>query len=249
MGSGSQATRGVADLILIQDSFGALAAAVEEGNRIRNGMHGILRLFLTRISAVGLVIVSSLVIGYFPIELRNASAITLFTVGVPSVLLAAWAPQGRRSMEGLTQTLRSFVVPAAVISSFAGLGVFYGSLYLLAPDSPNFGASPEHLGVARSALTMFLVMSGLLLVVFVAPPNRFFAVIEPETDDNRPALLAIALALGFFIVAELEIGRALFDLRPLPAMVLGLVAAFTIAWLLLVRAVWRTRLLDRFLAA
>jgi hypothetical protein len=74
-------------------------------------------------------------------------------------------------------------------------------------------------------------------------------VIEPETPDNRPALLAIALALGFFIVAELPLGRALFDLRPLPAIVVGLVAAFTLAWLLLVRVVWRTHLLDRFLAA
>ena len=144
---------------------------------------------------------------------------------------------------------RSFVVPAAVISSIAGLGVFYGALYLLAPESGAVGATVEHLGIARTALTMFLVMSGLLLVVFVAPPNRFFAVIEPETDDNRPALLAVALALGFFLVVELPFGRTLFDLRPVPAMVIGLVAAFTVAWLLLVRVVWRTRLLDRFLAA
>jgi cation-transporting ATPase E len=248
MGSGSQATRGVADLILLDDSFAALAAAVEEGNRIRNGMHGILRLFLTRITAVGLVIMSSLVIGYFPIELRNASAITLFTVGVPSVLLAAWAPPGRRPLESLPSTLSRFVVPAALVSSIAGLGVFYGTMQLLAAGLP-LGATPEIVSVARTALTMFLVMSGLLLVVFVAPPSRFFAVIEPETPDNRPALLAIALALGFFVVSELPMGRTIFDLRPLPASVLLLVAAFVIVWLLVVRVVWGKRLLERFLAA
>src|SRR4029077_12717741 len=38
MQSGSQATRGVADLILTNDSFAALAPAVLEGQRIRNGM-------------------------------------------------------------------------------------------------------------------------------------------------------------------------------------------------------------------
>jgi len=47
MGAGTQATKGVADLILLDDSFGSLASAVEEGNRIRNGMQDILRLSLT----------------------------------------------------------------------------------------------------------------------------------------------------------------------------------------------------------
>ena len=248
MGSGSQATRGVADLILLDDSFVALAAAVEEGNRIRNGMHAILRLFLTRIAAVGLVIVSSLVIGHFPIELRNASAITLFTVGIPSLMLAAWAPPGRRVLEPLARTLRRFVVPAALVSSLAGLGVFYGTLVLLAPGGAVTAPSPEAVSTARSALTTFLVMAGLLLVVFVAPPTHFFAVVEPETPDRRPALLATALAVGFFVVTELPLGRTIFDMRPLPAVVVGLVATCTIIWLLTVRIVWRKRLLDRFLA-
>ena len=56
MGSGSQATRGVADLVLMQDSFAAVAQAVEEGQRILNGMQDILKLFLTRIATVGLVV-------------------------------------------------------------------------------------------------------------------------------------------------------------------------------------------------
>ena len=101
MGSGSQATRGVADLVLMQDSFGAVAQAVEEGQRILNGMQDILKLFLTRIATVGLVVVSSLVVITFPIELRNASALTVFTVGIPSALLALWAQPGKRVREGL----------------------------------------------------------------------------------------------------------------------------------------------------
>jgi cation-transporting ATPase E len=50
MESGSAATRGVADMILLNDSFGALPAAFTEGQRIVNGMKDILRLFLTRVS-------------------------------------------------------------------------------------------------------------------------------------------------------------------------------------------------------
>ncbi len=50
MQSGSQATRGVADIILVNDSFAALGPAVQEGQRIVNGMQDILKLFLTRIA-------------------------------------------------------------------------------------------------------------------------------------------------------------------------------------------------------
>ena len=121
MGSGSQATRGVADLILIDDGFAALASAIGEGQRILNGMQDILRVFLTRILSLGMLIVSALVIGFFPVDLRNASVITLFTVGIPTALLAVWARPGRQPRETLQQTLARFVVPPAAVASFLGL--------------------------------------------------------------------------------------------------------------------------------
>ena len=72
MESGTQATRAVADIILMKDSFAALAPAVSEGQRIVNGMQDILRLYLTRILSMALLIISSLVISEFPLALRNA---------------------------------------------------------------------------------------------------------------------------------------------------------------------------------
>ena len=137
MGSGSQATRGVADLVLMGDSFAAVAQAVGEGQRILNGMQDILKLFMTRIATVGLVIVSSLVVITFPIELRNASALTVFTVGIPSALLAVWAQPGRRVRDTLGRTLARFVVPAAVVSSLMGLIVFYGVFALSSRTRPT----------------------------------------------------------------------------------------------------------------
>ena len=43
MHSGSQATRSVADLVLLDDSFAALPVAFREGQRITNGMERILK--------------------------------------------------------------------------------------------------------------------------------------------------------------------------------------------------------------
>jgi cation-transporting ATPase E len=248
MGAGTQATKGVADLILLDDSFGSLASAVEEGNRIRNGMHDILRLFLTRIFAVGLVIVSSLVVGQFPIELRNASAITLFTVGVPSILLTVWAHGGRTPEVPLIQTLIDFVVPAATISALIGLVVFYGSLLVDPGNAASGVPTPAGLSESRSALTSFLVLSGLLLVPFVAPPSKWFAVVDPVADDLRPAVLTILLAAAFLVMLLTPVGRTLFDLVPLRQETIALVVAATVVWFFLVRTVWKLRLLHRFIS-
>jgi len=244
MGSGSQATRGVADLVLMGDSFGAVAQAVGEGQRILNGMQDILKLFMTRIATVGLVIVSSLVVVTFPIELRNASALTVFTVGIPSALLAVWAQPGRQVRDSLGRTLARFVVPAAVVSSLVGLAVFYGVFALSAPDPANLDAAGRG---ARTALTSFLVFAGLFLILFVEPPVPWFAVAEPITTDRRPALLAIGLAVAYVVMLVVPPARGFFQLvvpDPQEALIVAVAVA---AWVVLVHTFWERRLVDRFL--
>ena len=200
MQSGSQAARGVADIVLTNDSFASLAPAVEEGQRIRNGMQDILRLFLSRITTVGLLVVTSLVLGIFPIELRNSSVLTLFTVGIPTAFLAVWAQPGARAQESLGRTLARFVVPAAVLSSLAGLAVLFGVIVfrlggidaLAGRGTVEPAALDAAILVGQSALTSFLVFAGLVLVVFVEPPVAWLAVIEPRSPDWRPTILAAA---------------------------------------------------------
>ena len=58
MQSGSQATRDVADIVLLRDSFGALPDAFLEGQRIRRSLCRILELFLSRVFAVALLILA-----------------------------------------------------------------------------------------------------------------------------------------------------------------------------------------------
>jgi cation-transporting ATPase E len=245
MGSGSQATRGVADLVLMDDSFAAVARAVEEGQRIINGMQDILKLFLTRIATVGLVVVSSLVVVSFPIELRNASALTIFTVGIPSALLAFWAQPGRRLRESLGRTLATFVIPAAIVSSLMGLFVFYASIALA--EAPDPASVVEATAQARTALTTFLVFAGLFLIVFVEPPIEWFAVAEPLTPDRRPTILAALLAVGYVVVLLTPAARDFFSFA-LPGPREALLATVSaVAWVPLVRLFWKRRLVDRFL--
>lgn len=255
MQSGSQAARGVADIVLTNDSFASLAPAVEEGQRILNGMQAILRLFLSRIMTVGLLIVTSLVIGIFPIALRNGSAVTLFTVGIPTVLLAVWAQPGARAHESLGRTLARFVVPAAALSSLAGLAVLFGVIViqlggldaLTGRGQAETAALDAAVAIAQSALTSFLVLVGLVLVVFVEPPVAWLAVIEPRSPDRRPTILAGVLAALYLVLLAVPAGRAIFALQPLGAAELAIVIAAVVAWAAALHAAWRYRVVERFL--
>lgn len=258
MASGSQATRSVADIVLTEDSFAALAPAVQEGQRILNGMFDILGLFLTRVATMGLIILSSLVIGIFPIALRPASAITLFSVGVPATLLAIWAQPGPQPHDSLGRTILRFVLPAAMLSSLLGLTVFYATLYLTATaNGPIDGLSPAAqaaavnavLPLAQSALTAFLVMVGLALIVFVEPPIEWLAVVQERSPDWRPTGLAIGLAVGFVILVVAPPLRDVFGLTPLSLLDWALVLGLAAAWFFCLRLIFRHRVVERFVGA
>ncbi len=66
MQGGSQAARGVADMVLLKDSFGALPWAFREGQRVFNAMTDILRVFIVRIFTKALLIVGIAAIGGWP---------------------------------------------------------------------------------------------------------------------------------------------------------------------------------------
>jgi cation-transporting ATPase E len=257
MQGGSQAARSVADVVLMQDSFAVLVPAVVEGQRIQSGMQDILKLFLTRISTVGLVIFSSLVVGTFPLELRQGSIVTLFSVGIPTVLLVIWARPTPAPRSGQVPRLVHFILPPVVTTSVLALLLFAG-MYLLhnahlgalnvLSGSGTDGSSPgDALAISETALTTFLVCTGLVLIIFVQPPTRWWVGGNPLSGDWRSTRLAIGLLLLFLIISLVPVLRSLFLLSPLTVQEYALVLGAVVLWLFIVRWIWRARLLGRFL--
>ncbi len=254
MQSGSQATRGVADIILINDSFAALGPAVQEGQRIVNGMQDILKLFLTRIATMMLVIVSAWTIGVFPIAVRQGTLVTLFSVGIPTVMLAIWARPGYRYHQTLIRRLMHFVIPPALLSSLLSLVVFYVPLALrLTPEARALGAEAFLSSYAplilasQTALSAFLVGAGLLLLPFVEPPTAWWTGADTLSGDWRPTQLALVLALLFVLIMLAPELRAFFDLAPLEPVHIALVLAALAVWLVVIRLAWRRNWLERWL--
>lgn len=273
MESGTAATRAVADMILLQDSFGALPAAFSEGQRIVNGMRDILRLFLTRVLYAALLIIATSIIGLgFPFIPKQNALLVGFGVGVPTLALAVWARPGPLPKHGLLREIAHFVFPAAFSVFVFGLIVyvvtFFGAIIEvldLEVTADAMSAFQQSMGLtyalggpdgyrievahlaAQTALTTFTVFAGLLLVVFVEPPIRFFVAGDEFSGDWRPTLLAVGLLIGYMVIVLVDPLRTFFEMIPLPALAYLAIGLLTLVWMLVLRIAWRQRWLDRFL--
>jgi cation-transporting ATPase E len=257
MQSGSAATRNVADIVLTEDSFAVLSPAVEEGQRIVNGMQDILRLFLARTTTVALLMVATLMVSseVFPIVLTQSTVVAMFTVGIAGPLLALWARPGPEGRTGLIPRLLRFLIPASLLSTVFGLLVFFGTIIIeavtrlggVATGGENELIYGTAVPLGQSALAIFLILTGLLLVVFVEPPTAWWAGGDEVGGDWRPALVALGALLLFGVILFVPPLRALATLElPGPAS-LGLIGGTTLIWMFLLRWIWRSNALERFL--
>jgi cation-transporting P-type ATPase E len=238
MGSGSQAARAVADIVLLGDSFAALPLAVEEGQRIRNGIGNVLKLFIARVAAVTLLLMAVMILGGFPFAPKHISVLTTLTVGIPSIALAAWSRPGFSSRSSALRSLAHFVLPAALTTAVAGV-----SVYLIVALSGD-NSSAAH---AETALTIMAVPCGLLLLPFLEPPTQWWEGGEALSGDWRPTVLAAALFLGFIVLLAVPQMRTFLGFVSLAPKTYGVIALIVGAWALALRFVWRARLLERFL--
>lgn len=274
MESGSNATRSVADMILLDDSFAALPAAFIEGQRIVNGMKDILRLFLTRVIYSALLIVG---IGFinlgFPLEPKHNDLLTILVVGIPTLALAFWARPGILPKKTMLQTIAHFVLPASLSIYAFGLLVYIFTIFLtvnmiefrvdITPEvveqfrtyagiTYDIAGDDEFIQEvsvlsAQTALTIFLVYSGLILIVFVEPPIDWFVGGDEYSGDWRPTILAAGLLVIFWIILYIPPFRAFFELTRLSPRTHVEILLVTLVWMVALRFIWRNNLLERFI--
>jgi cation-transporting ATPase E len=245
MESGSQTTRGIADIVLLGDSFAALPAAFAEGQRIRNGMESAMKLFLTRVLYLALLLLTIPMLGAFPFAPKQKALVTFETIGIMAVALAAWAHPGPPSRRGLGYLLVHFVLPGAVTLSLVAFGVYLLTFMQALQQVGESQAGAQLL--AQSALTTFAVCSGLLLVPFVVPPARWWVGGSKLSGDWRPTLLAAGLLvvyLGVIVLPPLRMFFSLAALHPIDYLFIGMAA---LLWSIIQRWLWRAHILERLL--
>ena len=252
MESGSPATRSVADLVLMGDSFGALPAAFREGQRIRNGMQDILNIFSVRIFSRALVIPFVALIGGFAFSPRQSALLSYLTATVPTIGLIVWAQSGQTIKGRIYRPLARFAVPATVLLALFELAVY--ALYFKTGErtflDAHHGATAQQavqaaLPRAQTATTALAVLCGLLLLPFTVPPSMRWVGGARLRGDRRPAIMAAVLFLVYLIVISSPSARSLFALQSLGILQQTLLIVIAVSWGFTVRAIWHWRLLDR----
>lgn len=247
--SGSKATRAVADIILLKDSFAALPRAFLEGQRIRNGVQDVMKLFLVRQFSITLLIFATAVVtDSFPLENKQSALIALIGVGLPTMFIPVWAKPGAVPRRSMVRSILHFIIPAILTLTLVALLIYLLYLVVAILDlSPGAALTNVNRAIPRTALAAILVMCQLLLIPFLKPPTTAWVGGEPLSGDWRYSMVALVLLGVYFVIVSVPPLRQFFELAELGVtsyLFIGLVA---LEWCLILRFVWRTRFLDRFL--
>ena len=193
MGSGSDASRAVAQVVLLDSDFGAMPQVVAEGRRVLGNIERTSGLYLTKTVYAMLLSLAVGVAGFtFPFLPRHLTLIGAVTIGIPSFFLAL-APNTDRFRPGFVARVARFAIPAGSLAAIATL-----LAYTLALHAPGVT-----LGEARTTAVMVLTWIGLLVLSIVAAP------LTP-----RRLALVWSMAGLFLIVLLLPATQRFFALDP-----------------------------------
>ena len=269
MRSGSSVARDAADVVLVEDSLASLLPARREGRRIISGIAVSAQVFLTRVATQALIIVTITMLGLgFPYSPAQ-TGLTLFTVGLPTLFLTAWARPARPHPRLLLDLAR-FVLPASVLA--AGFAVaaytFLFTTITQGFDDPNlrdrlaaefqqytgltYGVDADFVQAAatlgaQTGLSTFVSLASILLILFLEPPTRLFAAWTRPHPDKRPLVLVVALLAGLVAALVVPTLRDYFGLTRPAGIVYQTALPLLLVWFLALSAAYRLRVMDRLL--
>ncbi|MGW6732638.1 cation-translocating P-type ATPase [Streptomyces sp. NPDC055013] len=219
MGSGSEATRAVAQIVLLNNSFATLPSVVAEGRRVIGNITRVATLFLVK--TVYSVLLALMVVCWqveYPFLPRHLTLLSTLTIGVPAFFLAL-APNKERAKPHFVRRVMRYSIPGGVV---AGVATF--ATYLIAR---HYYTGEGALDAETSVATLTLFLIAMWVLVIIARPYTWW----------RVALVA-AMGLGFLVVLVVPWLQEFFALRlvgmtmPWIAVGISAVAAVTLefAW-------------------
>ncbi len=234
MEDGSQATRSVADIVLLGNKFESLPDAFLEGQRILNGMNDVTRLFLTRTLYTALLIIIVGFIGTeFPLTPRHNALLTTLPVGIPAFFLAAWAKTGKPT-KNLITSVTEFVFPTGF--TLMVVSVFIWILYR------TYGVATVE--TSRTVLTTAALLGGLWVIILAEHEREAWNDGRKNLYDQRRAWLAIGMLVLFGFVMAIPSLREFFEMTTLSWADLGTIAASMSAWAVGLYLMWRFDILE-----
>jgi cation-transporting P-type ATPase E len=233
MGSGTQVTKGVADVVLLKDQFSRLPEAVGEGRRIARNIHRLGRLYLTKtVYAAALILLVAVPGLAFPFLPRHLTVAAFLTIGIPSFVLALMPSDGPLYRGRLLRALAAFAVPAGLATALGSILSFF------LVDTVAGGSLAE----GRTAATTTLIVLGLAFILLLERgPGREHIAIQSN-------MLAMVAALGAAFAGILAIAplRDFFDMVLLSAPEWFLALFSAAVGLIIASGLWKLPVIERW---
>ncbi|MDX3245813.1 HAD-IC family P-type ATPase [Streptomyces sp. ME18-1-4] len=214
MGSGSEATRAVAQIVLLNNSFATLPSVVAEGRRVIGNITRVATLFLVK--TVYSVLLALLVVCWqveYPFLPRHLTLLSTLTIGIPAFFLAL-APNTERARPHFVRRVMRYSIPGGVI---AGVATFV--TYLIAR---HHYVGEGSLDAETSAATLTLFLISMWVLAIIARPYTWWRV-----------LLVASMGLAFLLVLVIPWLQHFFALKlvgvTMPWIAVGVAAVAAVA--------------------
>jgi len=206
MGSGSGATRAVAQLVLVDSKWSVLPSVVAEGRRVLGNIERVSDVFLTKsFYSMTVSVATGIFAITFPFLPRHLSLISALTIGIPGFLLALM-PNTEKFRPGFFRRVVIFALPAGLIAATCALLSYdlarrVGEPVLNAQEAATITlfivATAVTLEAARPLNLLRVGIVALMVLLFVAvlfipPLSAFFAL---SLGPERYSVVSIVVGL------------------------------------------------------
>ncbi|MFF0818596.1 HAD-IC family P-type ATPase [Rhodococcus sp. NPDC003318] len=206
MGSGSPATRAVAQIVLLDNSFATLPHVVGEGRRVIGNIERVSNLFLTKTVysvllalLVGLSGVASELFDFepmpYPFLPRHVTIAAWFTIGIPAFILSL-APNNERARPGFVPRVMRFAIPSGLV-----IGIATFTSYALVYAGPE-QTETQQIQAGTTAL-ITLITIAIWVLAIVARPYVWWKIV-----------LLAGSVVGYLVLFSVPFCREFFKLDP-----------------------------------
>jgi len=216
MGTGAQATKAIAELVLLDNKFAHMPHVLAEGRRVIANIERVANLFLIKnVYTLCLALAVTVAALPFPFLPRHLSILSALTIGIPAFFLSL-APNNQRYQPGFLRRVLGFSVPAGV-----AIAVIIFASYLAVTTR---GGSEALASTVASSVVMLI---GAWVLLCLARPLRYWK-----------AGLIIALSAAFAATMLIPFASDLFGFEMhFPEMLF--VPAFGIVGIITIELLWR----------
>ena len=215
MGTGSDAARQAAQVVLLDSDFSRMKDIVSRGRQIINNITRSSTLFLFKnVFSALLAIFSIIAVFNYPLVPSQISIVTLFNTGIPAFLMSL-EPNTKKQQQSFFKKVLLNSGPAAMTA--------FISIAVLVAISSSFNLSPTSIGMIA---TYMLEVAAFLILVHIARPFNLY----------RSIVVAIAF-VGFILFNIIPITRNLYMISDISAYEWKIFAVFAVVEFIIIRII------------